>query len=72
MARADMIEVEGTVKEIMRSAKFRVILENGSEILATLSGKMRTNFIRIAAGDRVALRLSPYDLTRGVIIWRYK
>lgn len=72
MPRTDMIEVEGVVKDVLRGTKFKVELENGSQILATLSGKMRSNFIRIATGDRVMLRISPYDLTKGFIVWRYK
>lgn len=72
MARADMIEVEGIVTDVLRGAKFNVTLENGKTILATLSGKMRTNCISVAAGDRVMLRISPYDLTKGFIVWRYK
>lgn len=72
MPKADMIEVEGIVRDVLRGTKFKVELENGGQILATLSGKMRSNFIRIAAGDRVMLRISPYDLTKGFIVWRFK
>ncbi len=66
------IEVEGTVTEALPDAKFRVELQNGHKILAHISGKIRMNFIRILPGDRVLVELSPYDLTRGRIIYRYK
>lgn len=72
MSREDLIEVEGKVIEALPNAMFRVELENGHQILAHLSGKLRTNFIRILPGDRVKLELSPYDLTRGRITWREK
>lgn len=72
MSREDLIEVEGKVVEALPNAMFRVELENGHQILAHLSGKLRTNFIRILPGDRVKLELSPYDLTRGRITWREK
>lgn len=71
MAR-EGIEIEGTVTEVLPSATFRVKLENGHEILAYLSGKMRKNYIRVMEGDRVKLELSPYDLTRGRVTYRYK
>ena len=71
MAR-EAIEIEGTVTEVLPSATFRVKLENGHEILAYLSGKMRKNYIRVMEGDRVKLELSPYDLTRGRVTYRYK
>lgn len=72
MAKNDSIEVFGTVLESLPNAMFRVKLENGFEVLAHISGKMRMNFIRILPGDRVKLELSPYDLTRGRITWRDK
>ncbi len=68
----DAIEVEGTVNEVLPNATFRVELENGHEILAYLSGKMRKFYIRVLEGDRVKLEMSPYDLTRGRITYRYK
>src|SRR5438105_10571038 len=61
----EAIEIEGTVSEVLPNATFRVELENGHEILAYLSGKMRQNYIRVLEGDRVKVELSPYDLTRG-------
>ena len=71
MSKADVIEVEGKVVEKLPNAMFRVKLENGGHIvLATISGKMRMNFIRIYPGDKVTIELSPYDLTRGRITWR--
>ncbi|MBI5186059.1 MAG: translation initiation factor IF-1 [Nitrospinae bacterium] len=72
MAKEDAIEVEGIVVEPLPNAMFRVELENGHRILAHISGKMRMNFIRILAGDKVKVELSPYDLSRGRIIYRYK
>ena len=72
MSKADVIELEGTVTEKLPNAMFRVRLENGHEILATISGKLRMNYIRILPGDRVTLEMSPYDLTKGRIIWRDK
>ena len=68
----DVIEIEGTILESMPNAMFRVELENGHEILAHISGKIRMNFIRILPGDKVKVELSPYDLTRGRITWRDK
>ena len=70
--KEEPIEVEGTVKETLPNAMFRVELENGHKILAHISGKMRMNFIRILPGDKVKLELSPYDLTRGRIVFRTK
>ena len=70
MPRQDVIEVEGTVIEPLPNAMFRVELENGHKVLAHISGKMRMNFIRILPGDRVTVQLSPYDLTRGRIVYR--
>ena len=72
MAKEDVIEVEGTVKEPLPNAMFKVELENGHEILAHISGKMRMHFIRILPGDKVKLEISPYDLTRGRIVYRSK
>ena len=65
MAKDDVIEVEGKVVDTMPNAMFTVELENGHQILATVSGKIRKNYIRILAGDRVTVEMSPYDLTRG-------
>ncbi|MCE2455870.1 MAG: translation initiation factor IF-1 [Gemmatimonadetes bacterium] len=68
----EAIAIEGTVKEVLPNATFRVLLENGHEILTYLSGKMRQNYIRVLEGDRVKCELSPYDLSRGRITYRYK
>lgn len=68
----DAIQMMGTITEVLPNTTFRVELENGHEILAYVSGKMRKNYIRILQGDRVAVELSPYDLTRGRITYRYK
>ena len=68
----DAIEIEGTVSEVLPNATFRVHLENGHKVLAYLSGKMRQNYIRVLDGDRVKVELSPYDLSRGRITYRYK
>jgi translation initiation factor IF-1 len=70
--KKDVIEMEGTIMEPLPNAMFRVELENGHEVLAHISGKMRMNYIRILKGDRVLVELSPYDLTRGRITYRYK
>ena len=72
MSKQDMIEIEGTVVEALPNAVFQVELENGHQILATISGKLRMNFIRILPGDKVTIELSPYDLSKGRIIWRDK
>ena len=72
MAKEDVIEVEGTVVESLPNTNFKVELENGHQILATVSGKIRKNYIRILAGDRVTVEMSPYDLTRGRITYRFK
>ncbi len=72
MSKQDMIEVEGTVVEALPNTNFKVELENGCQILATISGKLRMNFIRILPGDKVTVEMSPYDLTRGRITWRSK
>lgn len=68
----DCIEVKGVVSDALPNAKFKVKLENGHEILAHLSGKLRMNYIRIMPGDSVTIELSPYDLTKGRITWRGK
>lgn len=72
MSKQKAIEVEGTVVEALPNAKFRVELDNGHEVKATISGKIRIHYIRILTGDRVKLELSPYDLTQGRITYRYK
>lgn len=70
MAKKDVIEVEGKVLEVVPGGEFKVELPNGHTIMATISGKMRLNYIRITAGDKVTIELSPYDLTRGRITYR--
>jgi translation initiation factor IF-1 len=70
--REDAIEMEGTVVEPLPNAMFRVELENGHKVLAHISGKMRMHYIRILPGDKVVVELSPYDLSRGRITYRYK
>ncbi len=72
MPKQPLIEQDGEVIEALGNAMFRVRLENGHEILATISGKLRMNYIRILPGDKVTLEMSPYDLTKGRIIWRDK
>ena len=72
MAKEDSIEVQGTIVETLPNAMFRVKLENGQVILAYVSGKMRMHFIKILPGDKVTIALSPYDLTRGRITYRFK
>ena len=72
MSKADVLEIEGKVVEKLPNAFFKVELENGHQVLATISGKLRMNFIRILEGDKVNVELSPYDLTRGRITWRKK
>ena len=72
MSKADKIEIQGVVTEKLPNTMFRVELENGHKVLATISGKLRMNYIRILPGDRVTLELSPYDLTKGIITWRDK
>lgn len=72
MAKEDLIKQDGEVAEALSNANFKVRLENGHVILATISGKMRMHYIRILPGDRVSIEMSPYDLTRGRIIYRYK
>ena len=72
MSKSDVIEIEGTVVEKLPNTMFKVELENGHQVLATISGKLRQNFIRILTGDKVKMELSHYDLTKGRIIWRDK
>lgn len=72
MSKKDVIEVFGTVLEAQPNAMFKVKLDNGFEVLAHISGKIRMNFIRILPGDKVKVELSPYDLSRGRITWREK
>ena len=72
MAKDDVLELEGKVVETLPNAMFKVELENGHQILAHISGKLRMNFIKILPGDRVKLEMSPCDLTRGRITWRSK
>ena len=72
LAKEDVIEVEGTVVEALPNTNFKVELENGHQILAHISGKLRMNYIKILPGDKVKIELSPYDLTRGRITWRAK
>ena len=72
MSKADVIEVEGTVLEKLPNAMFKVDLVNKHVVLAHISGKLRMNFIRILPGDKVTIELSPYDLSKGRIIWRDK
>ncbi len=72
MAKEGKIEVEGVVVEALPDTQFKVRLDNGQEILAYLSGRMRKHYIRILLGDRVRVEMSPYDLTRGRIVYRYK
>ncbi len=72
MSKEDVIEVEGTVVEVLPNTNFKVELENGHQILAHISGKLRMNYIKILPGDKVKVELSPYDLTRGRITWRAK
>ncbi|MEO0073485.1 MAG: translation initiation factor IF-1 [candidate division WOR-3 bacterium] len=72
MSKKDLIQLEGVVTESLPNATFRVRLDNGHMVLAHISGKMRMNWIRILPGDRVTVELSPYDLNRGRIIYRFK
>ncbi|MGB9697436.1 MAG: translation initiation factor IF-1 [Ignavibacteria bacterium] len=72
MPKQDAIKVDGIITEILPNTTFRVRLENGHEVLAHISGKMRMHYIRILQGDKVTVELSPYDLTKGRIIYRYK
>jgi translation initiation factor IF-1 len=72
MSKEEALELEGTILDVLPSTTFRVALENGHTVLATLAGKLRRFRIRVLAGDRVSLELSPYDLTRGRITYRHK
>ena len=72
MSKSDVIEVEGKVVAKLPNAMFKVELENGHQVLGHISGKLRMNFIKILPGDKVTIELSPYDLTKGRIIWRDK
>mgnify|MGYP000616610959 FL=1 len=72
MSKEDVIEIEGIVVEKLPNAMFKVELENGHQVLAHISGKLRKNFIRILPGDKVTMEMSPYDLSKGRIIWRDK
>jgi translation initiation factor IF-1 len=72
MPKQSNIELDGVIVESLSNARFRVELENGHQILAHISGKMRMNYIRILPGDKVRLEMTPYDLTKGRIVYRYK
>jgi translation initiation factor IF-1 len=72
MAKEDVLEFEGVVEEILPNAMFRVVLENNHEILAHTAGRMRKHRIRVLAGDKVTVQMTPYDLTKGRIIFRHK
>ena len=72
MAKEELIELEGKVVETLPNTTFRVELENGHQVLATISGKLRMNYIKILTGDKVKVEMSPYDLNRGRITWRAK
>ena len=72
MAKQELIKQDGIIEEALSNAMFRVKLENGHSIVATISGKMRMNYIRILPSDKVSVEMSPYDLSRGRIIYRYK
>ena len=72
MSKSDVVEFEGTVVEKLPNAMFLVELENGHQVLSHISGKLRMNFIKILPGDKVTIEMSPYDLTKGRIIWRAK
>ena len=72
MSKEDVIEIEGIVVEKLPNAMFKVELENGHQVLAHISGKLRKNFIRILPGDKVTMEMCPYDLTKGRITWRDK
>ncbi|MEZ4919239.1 MAG: translation initiation factor IF-1 [Saprospiraceae bacterium] len=72
MSKEDLIKQDGEVTEALSNANFKVRLENGHEVLATISGKMRMHYIRILPGDKVSVEMSPYDLQRGRITYRYK
>ncbi|HCW77391.1 MAG TPA: translation initiation factor IF-1 [Candidatus Marinimicrobia bacterium] len=72
MAKEKMIKVDGTIEENLPNASFKVKLDNGHQVLAHISGKMRMHYIKILPGDKVMVELSPYDLSRGRIVYRYK
>lgn len=72
MGKQDLIKIDGIIVEALSNAMFRVKLQNGHEIISTISGKMRMNYIKILPGDKVAVEMSPYDLNRGRITFRYK
>jgi len=72
MGKQDLIKQDGVVQEALSNARFRVELQNGHEIIAHISGKMRMNYIKILPGDKVSLEISPYDLSKGRITYRYK
>ena len=72
MAKEELLQIDGTVKEILPNAMFRVELENGHEVLAHTSGKMRKHRIRVLAGDKVTIEMTPYDLSKGRITFRFK
>ena len=72
MAKQSSIKQDGTITEALSNAMFRVVLENGHEIIAHISGKMRMHYIKILPGDKVVVEMSPYDLTKGRITYRYK
>ena len=72
MAKEEPIQLEGTIKQVLPGTMFRVALPNGKEVLAHISGKMRKHFIRIAVGDKVDLKMSPYDLTKARIHYRHR
>jgi len=72
VAKQDLIKVDGVIDEVLPNTQFIVSLENGHKILAHISGKMRMNFIKILQGDKVTVEISPYDLSKGRIIYRYK
>ena len=72
MGKQDLIKIDGELVEALSNAMFRVKLQNGHEIISTISGKMRMNYIKILPGDKVAVEMSPYDLNRGRITFRYK
>lgn len=72
MSKKDLVQLEGTIAEALPNATFRVELDNGHKVLAHISGRMRLNWIRILPGDRVTVEFSPYDLSRGRIIYRFK
>ncbi len=72
MSKEESIEVQGTIIETLPNAMFKVVLDNGHKVLAHISGKMRMHFIKILPGDKVTIQLSPYDLSRGRITYRFK